>query len=108
LYDPTKGGWTDYADSARIKVHSENRWLTLTQNASDRPTGMSDRKSLMRRLRWMASGGGLVLFLGLLITVGNQAAGLVVALAGLLMLVGIAYFAYSIGKVEVPPTSGER
>jgi hypothetical protein len=68
---------------------------------------MPDRKSLMRRLRWMASGGGLILFLGLLVTVGNQAAGFVIALAGLLILVGIAYFAYSIGKVE-PPTSDKR
>jgi hypothetical protein len=65
---------------------------------------MSAKKSLMRKLRWMASGGGLVLVLGLLVTVANQAAGLVIALAGLLILVGIAYFAYGIGKVEKPPS----
>jgi hypothetical protein len=68
---------------------------------------MSAKKSLMRRLRWMASGGGLVLFLGLLVTTGNQASGLVIALAGLLILVGVAYIAYDIGKVEKPP-SDER
>jgi len=65
-------------------------------------------KSLMRKLRWSASGGGLVLFLGLLVTVGNQAAGLVIALAGLLMLIGVAYIAYGVGKVEKtsPPDEG--
>ena len=54
----------------------------------------------------MASGGGLILVLGLLVTAANQAAGLVIALAGLLVLIGIAYVAYSIGKVE-KPTSDE-
>jgi hypothetical protein len=65
---------------------------------------MSVKKSLMRKLRWMASGGGVVLVLGLLVTTANQAAGLVIALAGLLILVGIAYFAYGIGKAEKPPS----
>jgi hypothetical protein len=63
---------------------------------------MAARKSLMRKLRWMASGGGLVLFFGLLVTTTNQAAGFVIALAGLLILVGITYVAYDIGKVETP------
>jgi len=63
---------------------------------------MSAKKSLMRQLRWIASGGGLILVLGLLVTAANQAAGLVIALAGLLILVGIAYVAYGIGKVERP------
>jgi len=65
---------------------------------------MSAKKSLMRKLRWMASGGGLVLFLGLGVTVNNQAAGLVIASAGLLLLIGVAYLAYGIGKVERPPS----
>jgi len=65
---------------------------------------MSAKKSLMRKLRWMASGGGLVLFLGLAVTTTNQAAGLVIALAGLLILVGVAYIAYGIGKIEKPPS----
>ncbi len=65
---------------------------------------MSAKKSLMRKLRWMASGGGLVLFLGLGVSVNNQAAGLVIALAGLLILVGVGYLAYGIGRVERPPS----
>ena len=65
---------------------------------------MSAKKSLMRKLRWLASGGGLVLFLGLLVTTTDQAAGLVIALVGLLTLVGVAYVAYDIGKVEKPPS----
>jgi len=65
---------------------------------------MSAKKSLMRQLRWIASGGGLVLVLGLLVTTANQAAGLVIALAGLLILVGVTYVAYDIGKVEKPPS----
>ena len=65
---------------------------------------MAAKKSLMRKLRWMASGGGLVLFLGLVVTTTNQAAGLVIALAGLLILVGVAYIAYGIGEVEKPPS----
>jgi len=68
---------------------------------------MSAKKSLMRKLRWYASGGGLVLFLGLLVTLGNQAAGLVIALAGLLTLAGVAYIAYGIGKTEKTPLPGE-
>ena len=62
---------------------------------------MSAKKSLMRKLRWMASGGGLVLFLGLFVTLTNQAAGLVIALIGLLVLIGVTYVAYGIGKVEI-------
>ena len=65
---------------------------------------MSAKKSLMRKLRWLASGGGLVLFLGLLVTTTDQAAGLVIALVGLLTLFGEAYVAYDIGKVEKPPS----
>jgi len=65
---------------------------------------MSAKKSLMRKLRWLASGGGLILFLGLLVTTTDQAAGLVIALVGLLTLVGVAYVAYDIGKVEKPPS----
>jgi hypothetical protein len=65
------------------------------------------RKSLMRKLRWIASGGGLLLFLGLVVTIGNQAGGLVIALAGLIILVGVVYVAYGIGKAEVPSPSGE-
>jgi len=61
---------------------------------------MSAKKSLMRKLRWLASGGGLVLFFGLLVTAANQAAGFVIALAGLLTLVGVAYIAYGVGKLE--------
>ena len=55
----------------------------------------------------MASGGGLVLFLGLFVTLANQAAGLVIALAGLIILVGVAYVAYDIGKVERPQSPDE-
>jgi len=65
---------------------------------------MSAKKSLMRKLRWLASGGGLILFLGLLVTTTDQAAGLVIALVGLLTLVGVVYVAYDIGKVEKPPS----
>ena len=65
---------------------------------------MTAKKSLMRKLRWMASGGGLILVFGLIVTTANQAAGLVIALAGLLILVGVAYIAYDIGKVEKPPS----
>ena len=65
---------------------------------------MSAKKSLMRKLRWLASGGGLILFLGLLVTTTDQAAGFVIALVGLLTLVGVAYVAYDIGKVEKPPS----
>jgi hypothetical protein len=56
----------------------------------------------MRRLQWIASGGGIVLFFGLLATISNQAAGLVIALMGLLILVGVTYVAYGIGKAEKP------
>ena len=65
------------------------------------------RKSLMRRLRWIASGGGLVLVLGLIITIGNQAGGLVISLAGMIILFGVAYVAYGIGKAEAPATPEE-
>jgi len=68
---------------------------------------MSAKKSLMRKLRWSASGGGLVLFLGLLVTVTDQAAGLVIALAGLLILIGVAYIAYGVGRVEKAPPPDE-
>ena len=65
------------------------------------------RKSLMRKLQWIASGGGLLLFLGLIVTIGNQAGGLVIALAGLIILVGVAYVAYGIGKAEpLSPSDG--
>jgi len=60
---------------------------------------MAVKKSVMRKLRWTASGGGVILFLGLVITASNQAAGLVIALAGLTVLAGVAYVAYDIGKV---------
>jgi len=65
------------------------------------------RKSLMRKLRWMASGGGLLLFFGLIVTIGNQAGGLVIALAGLIILVAVAYVAYDIGETEAPSPSNE-
>ena len=65
------------------------------------------RKSLMRKLRWMASGGGLLLFFGLIVTIGNQAGGLVIALVGLIILVAVAYVAYDIGKTEAPSPSNE-
>jgi hypothetical protein len=68
---------------------------------------MSAEKSLMRKLRWSASGGGLILFFGLLVSVANQAAGFVLALAGLLTLVGVAYIAYGVGKVQRTNQPGE-
>jgi len=61
----------------------------------------------MRKLQWIASGGGLLLFLGLIVTIGNQAGGLVIALAGLMILVGVAYVAYGIGKTEAPSPFSE-
>ena len=64
---------------------------------------MSAKKSLMNKLRWTASGGGLILVLGLFVTVADQAAGFIIALAGLIILVGVAYVAYGIGKVEKLP-----
>ena len=70
---------------------------------------MSAKKSLMRKLRWSASGGGLILFLGLWVTVANQAAGFIIALAGLLILIGITYLAYNVGKTEnAPPPDDDQ
>ena len=61
---------------------------------------MSAKKSLMRKLRWTSSGGAVIFVLGLAVTTANQAAGFMIALAGLLILIGVTYIAYGIGKAE--------
>ena len=57
-------------------------------------------KSSMRRLRWMGTGGGVVLFLGILIATGDEGAGIIIGLAGLAILLSVGYVAYDLGRSE--------
>jgi len=52
----------------------------------------------------MSVGGGVLIFLGIIVTAGNQAAGIIIALTGLAVLLSVGYVAYDMGKSEKPPT----
>ncbi|MGP8125628.1 MAG: hypothetical protein ACLQEQ_07170 [Nitrososphaerales archaeon] len=61
---------------------------------------MPSSKATMTKLRWMSVGGGVLILLGLIATGANQAAGIIIALLGLAVLLSVGYVAYDIGKSE--------
>jgi len=64
----------------------------------------SSGKTTMTKLRWMSVGGGVLILFGIITTGGNQAAGIIIALTGLAVLLSVGYVAYDMGKSEKPPT----
>ena len=60
----------------------------------------SSSKAAMTKLRWMSVGGGVLILLGIIATGANQAAGIIIALVGLALLLSVGYVAYDMGKSE--------
>lgn len=63
---------------------------------------IADSKSVMHNLRWMSIGGVVLILLGLIVTGGNQAAGLIIGLLGIAILIGVGYVSYDLGKSGAP------
>jgi hypothetical protein len=57
-------------------------------------------KTMTSKLRWMSVGGCLLILLGILVTVGNQGAGVIIGLLGIATLMMATYIGYDIGKSE--------
>ena len=57
-------------------------------------------KSMTSKLRWMSVGGCILILLGIIVTGGNQGAGVIIGFLGIAILVMAVYIGYDIGKSE--------
>ena len=57
-------------------------------------------KTVMSKLRWMSVGGGILILFGIIVTGGNQGAGVIIGFLGIAILIMAGYIGYDIGKSE--------
>lgn len=57
-------------------------------------------KTVNSKLRWMSVGGCILILLGIIVTGGNQGAGIIIGFLGIAILIMSGYIAYDIGKSE--------
>jgi len=59
---------------------------------------MAETKKAFGRLKWLASLGGLVFVIGLLLSFSNGVPGAILATLGIIIMLLVGYMAYSYGK----------